>query len=95
MSKTSEFCSEPFLDEKKPQNSVLNHFQKRKNLGVPFRITFRREKNFGKTTFVSSFVKLHWNTVPSRFVSGCTLFCGIRETVFLSKIHQVGKTPLG
>jgi hypothetical protein len=47
--KTSEFSSEPFIEEKNPQNSAPNHFQMRKtsefrlelfpngkNLGIPF-----------------------------------------------------------
>jgi hypothetical protein len=34
--KTSEFCSELFLKEKKPRNSVPNHFRKRKTFGIPF-----------------------------------------------------------
>jgi hypothetical protein len=32
--KISQFHSEPFSEEKKPQNSVLNHFQKRKIFGT-------------------------------------------------------------
>jgi hypothetical protein len=46
--KTSEFHSEPFLEEKNPRNSILNYFRKRKNLGIPFRIIFKREKKLRK-----------------------------------------------
>jgi hypothetical protein len=68
--KTSAFCSLPISEEKKPRNSVLNHFQKRKNLGIPFRIIFGREKTSEKITFVSCLVKLHcfaeFHSVPLR-----------------------------
>jgi hypothetical protein len=42
--KTSELYSERFSEAKKPRNSVLNHFQKRKNFVIPFQIIFGREK---------------------------------------------------
>jgi hypothetical protein len=67
MRKTSEFCSELFLEEKKPWNSVPNHYRKRKYFGIPFRIIFGREKTWEKTTFVSCFVKPNY-FVGLRFV---------------------------
>jgi hypothetical protein len=48
--KPSEFDYEPFLGEKKPRNSVLNHFQKRKNFGFCSE-SFSEEKNWGKGDF--------------------------------------------
>jgi hypothetical protein len=74
MRKTSEFRSKPFLEEKKPWNSVPNHFWNRKNFGIPFRMIFGREKTlefhsesfseekklWKETTIVSCFVKLNY-----------------------------------
>jgi hypothetical protein len=34
--KNLEIRSEPFWEEKKPRNSFLSHFWKRKNFGIPF-----------------------------------------------------------
>jgi hypothetical protein len=40
-----------FLEKKNPRDSILNHFWKRKNLGIAVRIIFGREKNFGKDNY--------------------------------------------